>query len=81
MCLVLYVTLRNSSKITFFSLLSGVMICSKSIINDYMFYVRWFNKGLVYIDSLLDENNSVLSLSDVNEKFDIKVPFTTYVLC
>ena len=46
--------------------------------NDYMFYVRWFNKGLVYIDDLLDENNDVLSLPDVNEKFDIRVPFTTY---
>ena len=43
-----------------------------------MFYVRWFNKGLVYIDDLLDENNAVLSLPDVNEKFDIRVPFTTY---
>ena len=46
--------------------------------NDYMFYVRWFNKGLVYIDDLLDENIDVLSLPDVNEKFDIRVPFTTY---
>ena len=48
--------------------------------NDYMFYVRWFYTGLVYIDDLLDENNTVSSLPDVNVhvKFDIRVPFTTY---
>ena len=32
----------------------------------------------MYIDDFLDENNAVLSLPDVNEKFDIRVPFTTY---
>ena len=35
-------------------------------------------KGLVNIYYLLDKNNTVLSSPDVNEKFDITLPFTTY---
>ena len=46
--------------------------------NEYMFIVRWFKKGLVYINDFMDENHDIMSLQDINDRFSLRIPFTTY---
>ena len=43
-----------------------------------MFIVRWFKKGLVYINDFMDENHDIMSLQDINDRFRLRIPFTTY---
>ena len=42
------------------------------------FYNSWFKKGIIHINDLLNENYNFLSLDDLNEKFNLTTPFTTY---
>ena len=42
------------------------------------FYNSWFKKGIIHINDLLNENYNFLSLDDLNEKFNLITPFTTY---
>lgn len=44
-----------------------------------IFFIDWFNKNIVYINDLLDENGSFLSLQDLQSKFDVKSNFLTYL--
>ena len=46
--------------------------------NKYIFFLRWFNRGIICIDDFLDENNNVLSLDDIHSKYNIRIPFVTY---
>ena len=43
-----------------------------------MFIVSWFKKGLVYINDFIDENHGIMSLQDINDRFSLRIPFTTY---
>ena len=43
-----------------------------------IFFRNWVNKGLVYIDDLLDEDSNFLSLVGLKDKFQINPPFTVY---
>ena len=38
-----------------------------------------FKKGLTFIEGFLDEDNQILSLENLNIKFDIAMPFVTYL--
>ena len=49
-----------------------------NINNRYMFIVSWFKKGLVYINDFRDENHGIMSLQDINDRFSLRIPFTTY---
>ena len=43
-----------------------------------IFFRNWVNKGIVYIDDLLDEDSNFLSLIGLKDKFQINPPFTVY---
>ena len=43
-----------------------------------IFFRNWFNKGIVYISDLLDEDSNFHSLAGLKEKFQINPPFTVY---
>ena len=45
-----------------------------------IFISQWFNKGLNYIGDFLNNQGEILSLSDLNRRFGITVPFTTYFM-
>ena len=55
--------------------------CNKqiSIDNKDIFIERWFNKGLTFIEDFLDEDNQILSLENLNIKFDLAMPFVIYL--
>ena len=38
-----------------------------------------FKKGLTFIEDFLDEDNHILSLENLNLKFNIAMPFVTYL--
>ena len=47
--------------------------------NKDIFIERWFKKGLTFIEDFLDEDNHILSLENLNIKFNIAMPFVTYL--
>ena len=55
--------------------------CNKQIVigNKDIFIERWFKKGMTFIDDFLDEDNHILSLENLNLKFNIAMPFVTYL--
>ena len=48
--------------------------------NKYIFFLRWFNRGIICIDDFLDENNNVLNLDDIHSIYNIvlRIPFVRY---
>ena len=49
-----------------------------NINNRYMSINSWFKNGLVYINDFIDENHDIMSLQDINDRFSLRIPFTTY---
>ena len=43
-----------------------------------IFFRNWFNKDIVYISDLLDEDSNFHSLAGLKDKFQINPPFTVY---
>lgn len=46
--------------------------------NKTVFYTNWFDKNIVYIADLLDENGNFYSLQDLQKKIKIKTNFLNY---
>ena len=51
----------------------NIVINGKSI-----FYSSWFKRGIINIRSMMTENNQFLSLPELEQKFNLKIPFTLY---
>ena len=51
----------------------NIVINGKSI-----FYSSWFKRGIINIRSMMTENNQFLSLPELEQKFNFKIPFTLY---
>ncbi len=52
---------------------SNVQINQKPV-----FYKSWYDKGIIYIKDIVDENYNFLTYNQLCNKFNINVPFTKY---
>ena len=43
-----------------------------------IFMSSWYRKGICYIKDLLNYNHTFLSPTDLKERYDFEIPFTTY---
>lgn len=46
--------------------------------NKTIFYESWFKKKVVFINDVLKENNSIMTLDEFKTEFDLEVPSPTY---
>lgn len=41
-------------------------------------YESWFTKNVVFVNDVLKENNSIMTLNEFNTKYDFEVPSPIY---
>lgn len=46
--------------------------------NKTIFYESWFKKKVVFVNDVLKENNSIMTLNEFKTKYDFEVPSPTY---
>lgn len=46
--------------------------------NETIFYENWFEKGIVFVNDVLNTDGSIMKLKDFKSKHRMKVPSLTY---